>query len=470
MKKLLLATAALALTLITPHMASAAVTATLNGPSSYFGACPDTAQFKGTIAAAPGTVFTYSFNRFVNGAQQVVTPTGQPVTMPASGSIAVNDSISLATSAGGATTFDQIWVHNISGGQSDVYSNKADFTVTCFVLPPKGIIFTVQPPAPDSLTNTTDPPTCTNHAGLGGGLACLAGINGGMLALIWNWSPGAGVTKVDGYKVYRVDGGQHALVYNQANGKDVTLALVDKPSDGFNGKCYVVTAYVGNGESHDSNYFCAGGYQGGPIVESFNLTLSGINPVWHHYHFDGGGPGCGLSTQGTGPLSGNNVGYIHAYDSSAGFTCYEDTLVAQTAVAFNLGAAGIILRNPKASVQSATLTFQRTDGTNTSCLAGVRRPTVDWTGAQGLIPNTDFITNIPTGANISVNGGGMKISGSNYTVDVAGAINNWAKGTWDNHGFLLTGPNEDTSGYHDNNRCFSTFGGFALSVNVVINP
>jgi hypothetical protein len=147
------------------------------------------------------------------------------------------------------------------------------------------------------------------------------------------------------------------------------------------------------------------------------------------------------------------------------------TLVYQTAVGFDLGAAGIILRNPKASVQHATLAFQRTDGTNTNCLAGLRRPTADWTGAKDLIPNAaDFITNIPTGDGVSVNGGGMKISGSNYQFDASGAVSNWAKGIWPNYGFLLGGPNEDTSGYHDNNHCDSTFAGFSLSIQVVINP
>ena len=470
MKTCWLALGALCILFVLPRQADAAITAasmSLVGSSPINATCPLNVQFKGTITGTPGTVFTYSLNRFVNGAQQVVN--GATVPMPASGSIAVNDAISISSSANG-NTFDQIWVHNISGGQSDVYSNKAIFAVNCGGLILPGLHLVVVPPAPDSLTNTTDPPTCTNHAGLGGGLACYAGIPKGQLALIWNWSPRSGVPNVDGFRVYRVDGAQHTLIYNQANGKDATLALVDPPADGFNGKCYVVTSYLGKGESPDSNYFCAGGYQGGAIVESFNLTLSHLNPVWHSYHFSGGGPGCGLSQVGTGPVSGNNVGYIHSYDSSAGLTCQETTVVAQTAIAFELGAAGIVLRNPKASVQSATLSFRRTDGTNTSCLAGLRLPTVDWTSAQDLIPNTDYYRNIPTGNGTSVNGDGVVISGSNYSFAVQKPINDWAKGLAPNYGFLLTGPNEDTSGYHDNNRCFSTFGGFALSVKVVINP
>lgn len=472
MKKWLFALGALSVLIAQPRPASAAVTASFSlvGPNPLTAFCPVNVNFTGAINGPAGTKVTYIYARFVNGAPIDSQPVS--ATIPQNGSLALNEPLSIDLAHSGFQS-NGVIVTLVNGvtPPPPAPAGKVFFTVNCSALNiPKGVIFVVQPPAPDSLTNTTDPPTCTNHAGLGGGIACLAGIPKGQLALIWNWSPIKGVADVDGYKVYRVDGGQHTLIYTQANRKDVTLALVDPPSDGFNGKCYVVTAYLGKGESHDSGYFCAGGYQGGPIVENFTAQLNNIDDVWHRYHFDGGGPGCGLTAGGTGADPGNNVGYWHAYDSSAGFTCSETTLVYQTAIGFNLGAAGIVLRNPKASVQNATLSFQRTDGTNTNCLAGVRRPTGDWTGAQGLIPATDFISNIPTGDGVSVNGGGVKIGGSSYQLDVTGAVNNWAKGVWTNYGLLLTGPNEDTSGYHDNNHCESKFGGFSLSIQVVISP
>ena len=88
MTRLLFALGALCVLIVQPRLAEAAVTATLNGPSKYFGACPHTAAFSGSIAGDRGTVFTLTFNRFVNGAQQVVN--GGTMTMPASGSIAVS--------------------------------------------------------------------------------------------------------------------------------------------------------------------------------------------------------------------------------------------------------------------------------------------------------------------------------------------------------------------------------------------
>jgi hypothetical protein len=109
--------------------AQAAVTASIsiNGPANYTGLCPTTMSFSGTISGAPGTQVTYSWNRFINSSQQVAS--GATVTLGAS-PYAVSDSIKLIANASG-TTFDQLWVHNISGGQPDVYSNKVTFSVTC---------------------------------------------------------------------------------------------------------------------------------------------------------------------------------------------------------------------------------------------------------------------------------------------------------------------------------------------------
>jgi hypothetical protein len=481
MKTWLLALGALSVLIAQPRIANAAITAAtfkVIGANPYNGLCPTNVSFAGTVTGTPGTSFTVSLNRFVNGTQHVVDL--PPVTMPANGQEPVNDSISISASAK-ANTFDQIWVHKISGGQPDVYSNKANFIVNCgFFGPiPKGLTVFTPPPPPDSLTNTTDPPTCTNHGGFGAGLACLAGIPKGQLALIWNWSPVKGVPNVNGYKIYRVDGGQHTLIpANGAYSNDgtVTVAVLDTPADGFNGKCYVVTALEGTTESHDSNFFCAGGYQGGPIVESFTVQPTAMQTFSHHYHFDG--PCAGLSKSGTGPgtgPSGNEVGFNHNYEFSGVVTCAVDNTAWETALGFDLGAAGIVLRGSKASVKSATLTFQRTDGSKSSCVAGVHLPTIDWSNFGGQmipVPHDDYRGNIPwNSAGVNTDQGVVKISngGGSYVIDVASAVNDFAKGNRPNHGFLLVGGNEDFSG-EDNAYCFAYYGGFTLNIQVVINP
>jgi len=49
----------------------------------------------------------------------------------------------------------------------------------------------------------------------------------------------------DGCQLYRVDGGRHELMPTPNNGTGFTAALFEKPASGFNGKCYVVSAYAG---------------------------------------------------------------------------------------------------------------------------------------------------------------------------------------------------------------------------------
>ncbi|HXM19473.1 MAG TPA: hypothetical protein VN934_11785 [Candidatus Tumulicola sp.] len=134
---------AAALLIIVARPAAASVTtATLTATTpSYSGKCPVTEAFTGAISGTPGTTFQYSFNRYINGVQQVQNVGAG--TIPSNGTFSpVNDSFSIASSSTG-TNFDQIWVHNIAGGQADVYSNKASFTATCVL-----ILLSTMPPIP----------------------------------------------------------------------------------------------------------------------------------------------------------------------------------------------------------------------------------------------------------------------------------------------------------------------------------
>ncbi|MBV8280892.1 MAG: DNRLRE domain-containing protein, partial [Candidatus Eremiobacteraeota bacterium] len=364
------------------------------------------------------------------------------------------------------------WIHNISPGQSDIYSNKVSFSVTCATPAPPPTL-APPPPSPNSLGNTNDPQVCTAHAGLGGGLACSAGFGNHWLALVWSCNN----CKADGYRIYRVDGGQRTLVPpNGAYNKDatVTLAVLPTPNGGFSGKCYSVTAYKGSSESNDSNTYCVNGPIDTPIVRSFNLVPNNTRTVYHHHSYAAPVPGCGLPTNGLGESPGLTVGFIHDFCSTLGVTGYSDTMIYQSALSFDLGAAGILLRNSKASVKSATLTFQRDDGTNSSCLAAVHLPTGDWSNAQELIPNNDYISGIPWSTNdVSASGpfdGHMVlIGGGKYSIDVTSAIQGFAKGTIPDYGFLLMGGNE-TRETSDNNSCANGYGSFGLNVQVLVQP
>lgn len=84
--------------------------------------------------------------------------------------------------------------------------------------------------------------------------ACDANVRGGTLQLLWDEAS----DKVDGYKLYRVDGGHHALIVRTANGSAPAYAVIPKPRDGYLGKCYTVAAYTGRTDSPESQKYCVG--------------------------------------------------------------------------------------------------------------------------------------------------------------------------------------------------------------------
>lgn len=108
------------------HPANAQITgATVSAsPPSFAGNCPTTVSFSGVITGNPGTTFWATFV-WLGGKEF----SGDFVeTMPASGSLPIQFPISVTQST---TDYMQIRVKNISGGQADVYSNGAQYSVAC---------------------------------------------------------------------------------------------------------------------------------------------------------------------------------------------------------------------------------------------------------------------------------------------------------------------------------------------------
>jgi len=91
-------------------------------PVSYSGSCPTSVLATAVVTGAPGTTFQYAFYR--HGSIVLPTVAG---TVTASGAFTARDTIALSTNT---SDFDQIWVSGIAG-QSDVYSNKAPYSVMC---------------------------------------------------------------------------------------------------------------------------------------------------------------------------------------------------------------------------------------------------------------------------------------------------------------------------------------------------
>jgi hypothetical protein len=421
--------------------ADAAVTASslsLVGPNPVSGTCPVNVQFTGTITASPGTVFTYSFSRFVNGTQQIVTPPGQPTTMPPTGTIPVSDSIPVSAPTG-ANTFDQLWVHSISGAQPDLYSNKANFTVPCTPIvistpTPKNFLqnihnsqnYALIVPLPTNLANTQSAKVCSAHGGLAG-LFCPDSLHNGYLVLVWDWEGNPLNPKVDGFRIYEVDGGQHKLVDTVPH-PQLTISFQRPIQGGFGGKCYAATAYIGTRESANSQTFCVpAGYTG----QQFK-TLHTNNWAFHFYNYLGSGA---LGDIGFGLKCDDMcLGWDHLL-SGGGLTLTHDNAYWRSYLQFDPNQINGFY------IYKAFLKMRRTSG-DPKCFGSIgaadgqawntnAMPSADWETPSGVINNT--------GAEL----------------DVTLIVRSWAQGT-PNFGFAFKGTNEDT-GANDNGSCMIDF-------------
>jgi len=431
---------------------SASLTAT--SPTTYTGPCPTTVSFHGTVTGTSGTTFSLGFNRYISGAQQIADQGSQII--PAGGTFSINDSVPISASAT-ASTFDQIWVHGIKGGQPDVYSNKVNFSVTCGAPPPPA------PAAPTNLKTTTNPGVCGDHvAPLFGGLICGAALSEGDLVLVWDYPD---VNTVDGFRIYQVSGGTHTLVDHQSGMTGKALSI--KAANAKN-LCYVVRAYKGSSESADSNSTCT------PTIGIVNfstikLPMNGYRYNFHFSHEWFDSTFC-LYTRGLGPSfapSGQQilVGFENFWDAGTQpVACYEKIDHAyRTAIKFDMGPlAG-------KSIWKATLSFmnQKTNANAAApatCLSEMMYGINDWSGSTDLIQGESY-RDFPTGTNVNVNNPSVKIANStNYQIDVSDAVRAWVLGSRPNFGFVFRGPNE---GYARNNdQCGSFFGNVSLSVQV----
>jgi hypothetical protein len=435
--------------------AAAGVTsATLAASSStsYSGLCPTTMSFNGTVTGTAGTKFTLAFNRFINGVQQVADK--GPFTLPASGTMSISDSISIAASTSGAT-FDQIWVHGISPAQPDVYSNKVDFTAVC-ASPPGPLA------APTNFKTTTDPGVCGDHvAPLFGALICGAALKDGDLIVVWDY---ADPSKVDGFRIFNTTGGAHTQIDTQSGmtGKALKIKAADAKS-----MCFVVRAYKGAIESTDSNSTCT------PAIGLVNYTtvklpINGYRSVNHYSHEYVNATYC-FYTRGLGPSfspSGQQllVGFEDFWDAGTNpFPCYEKIDHAyRTAIKFDMGP----LAGKK--IWSATLSFtnQKTVATiaapPATCLSQIMYGIGDWSGAQNLISGDPYL-DLPTGTNVNVSNAKVHIANStSFQIDVTDSVRAWLDGSRPNFGFVFRGPRENYA--RDNDQCGSFYGNVSLAV------
>lgn len=383
-------------------------------PASFTGICPVNITFQSSVQGTNGTTFRYDFVRHVNGVQTVVP--GGSGTISGGFFSPPNDSMSIGSSTSAALNADQLWVHNISPVQPDVYSGYATFAVTCLIgLPPRPLH--LSPPAPTDVTYTNQLGVCKQHAPSDAcGFILFDATNSKSLVLVWDlpasFVPSSG--SIDGYKIYRVDGGRHDSVGKQPF-EYVRAAEVPKPSDGsYQGKCYAVSSYNATAESGLSAPYCT---SRDIVLGTPHVTLITAKSASRHRVHQRGlyypGVGCDAVC----------VGY--AFDSSNG-----TDLGDQSGVAWR----GYLLFDPAAiaglKVTKATLRL-RTSGGDASCLDKASAANRAWWNNKDWIDG-DFNAGVaPTAANQT-----------GALLDVTRIVRHWANGDA-NFGFVLTGKNED---------------------------
>src|SRR5215470_1569668 len=428
--------------------ASAGVTAAAFAAAtpSYTGPCPVVMAFSGTINGTPGVSFQYSFNRYVDGKQQVQNVGA--ATIPAGGSLAVSDSFSISGSSSGVN-LDQVWVHNIAGGQMDVYSNRAAFAVNCGTPPSPGsgspgkfskfgigttdtanqLVYGVPPPY--NLASTTDPHVCPQHGGFAGVL-CIQAVPDKYLILVWDWSPNDKWPAIDGYHVYDVTGGPKTRVQDQTN-PQATVEFF-KPGS-YTGKCYAVSAYKGTNESGLSASVCAAGAAVG--VKTLSLSP---NPAEMHYHEYCGSGICGVPSCFVIACAV----YTHVKEAGPGIVGTHVNNFQRGYFLFD--PAQIAGRNVYSAKLSMVLNGDPT------CLGGLGTADGSWVGAAvDVVPPATLDLSIP-----------MKMNNTNVAFDVTSIVRDWARGGADN-GFVLFGTNENT-GAEDNGSCYVGVVKAALSI------
>jgi hypothetical protein len=302
------------------------------------------------------------------------------------------------------------------------------------------VVALVRPAAPVNLHNTGSYTDCGAHVGPIGSLVCPDMIKSGDLLLIWDWRTDGGPADVDGYRVYRVDGGLKQLVYTRANKKDLTLVDVAKPAGGYAGKCYAVTAYLANAESELSQPFCA---NGGSVAKTVRLRAVHARSS-QKVHDEAGNTFTGVgSAAGRGlPPARTDLMVGYAYvgvEHTLGDT--KSNNLYRAAVAFDVSA--LANRRIVSAKLHLTIADSKGAGNNHSCITTVGTGTEFWWLNTSWLEGQFGLDIAPTD------------TGPEITADVTQLVAPWLRGE-PNYGFVLINRDEKIATY-DNKQCQTSY-------------
>ena len=303
-------------------------------------------------------------------------------------------------------------------------------------------------PFPQNMAHTVDPKMCTQHGGFAAGLGCTAGLPHGMLALVWDCAN----CKVDGYRLYRVDGTRHDPVAIPANSASFTAALLDAPQGGFGGHCYAATAYRGTYESELSDHFCA---DGGSVVNTVTLQADHVRTS------EAFGGGLTVVYQSKDDLE---VGGLHATTKSSGGDS-STNWIARGGLHFDLSKLAqkhVFSAKLHVTVDTTHLDAGGIDhGTSCTSLIALGQDQwwihTDWILASG---QRNEVNGFDTPARLKP--GSME--GPNSTYDVTPIVSDWVQGAQQNFGFVLMTDDTGINGFSEN-ACYTTYTpGYSLEV------
>jgi hypothetical protein len=246
------------------------------------------------------------------------------------------------------------------------------------------------------------------------------------MALIWN-APQQ--LSVDGYRVYRVDGGRTDHIGDQANGTGVTFYMLAPASggpSGYTGECYAVTSFRAGAESHPSVAHCVGG---GEVIQTavFQMTEIGASE-----HFKGVCNGIGGGTNESYFDPGQAaVGYWHYDGGQQGVIhCWNNT-VTRLAVKFDVSSlAGKNIRAAQLKLKVDTTNTGSVPDHHTSCLAKIGPGVDEWWNYHDWIAGDPSLS-IGTGV------------GPDVGYDVTSIVQGWVQYGFNNYGLVLMGADEN---------------------------
>ncbi|MEA2719769.1 MAG: hypothetical protein QOJ39_1633 [Candidatus Eremiobacteraeota bacterium] len=281
---------------------------------------------------------------------------------------------------------------------------------------------------PNNLHAANGAPDCAVHVGLLGALVCPDMVKNGGLLLVWDWQAGPGPGAIDGYRVYRVDGGLKQLVDTVHNKQSQTLSNVPKPSGGYVGKCYAATAFAGARESALSQPFCTAN---GAVATTTRLPLFRVRSS-------------AKQRDNTMFKSDPNSGLIVGFDYSKEEHLLGDdyhNYIYRIAVGFDVSP----LFNRRLVAAKLHLPVVTTAGSygNHACATDVGTGTGAWWQNHDWLEG-DFHYNIaPTDMSPEI------------TADVTRIVAPWLSGE-PNYGFVVKNEDENLGAFI-NKRCMTTF-------------